>query len=471
MAELSNTLRQRLGAAQNGCQTHPDANLLTAFVEQALSGEERGQVLAHLSACRECREVVASSLPQLPETITQPVLRPAPVSGWRRFWSPAFGVAALITAMAVVAVVVMQAPGKSDRQTQASNTQAAPERDQASDQKKSPVAESMGAQPRETRRNEKDTDKLAANASGLAPKAGVPARPAASAGNQPVLTARVGKQDFVNTSIFEASPDYKALAANGVSVNGESVAVLPAAPQPQPSKSEARFTVSAPEIMSFSDIPAGQPASSSKVRAFTPGPPPEHLPWMLGVMQKGARRVRSLAPGSSPAISSGRIALSAMADQTKFSSDLEKQQPAEVAAAPVKPGVEGLERFDSLSHSSMFADENASAEAGAAWKVLGGKLVKSTKPSQWEEAYPGASFQFTFVSARGNEVWAGGTHASVLHSRDGGGSWEAPRLGDAASGSIVSILFSGANIQVRTSDDQSWSSSDGGKTWVQAGRN
>src|SRR5262249_40394827 len=132
-----------------------------------------------------------------------------------------------------------------------------------------------------------------------------------------------------------------------------------------------------------------------------------------------------------------------------------------------KPAADGLNRFGVLSRRTMFAEEGASAETGAAWKVLNGKLLKSTKLAQWEEAYPGASFQFTFVSARGNEVWAGGTHAAVLHSRDGGGSWEAPRLGDAASGSIVSIFFSGANIQVQTSDDQLWSSSDGGKTWVQ----
>jgi len=38
---------------------HPDANLLTAFVEKKLPGQERGDVMAHLAECAECRKVVA----------------------------------------------------------------------------------------------------------------------------------------------------------------------------------------------------------------------------------------------------------------------------------------------------------------------------------------------------------------------------------------------------------------------------
>src|SRR5262249_37022541 len=150
----------------------------------------------------------------------------------------------------------------------------------------------------------------------------------------------------------------------------------------------------APEIMTFSDIPASQPAGNSNVRILTPSAPPEHVPWVLGALQKGARRVKSFAPGATPAISNGRLAFSTMGGQAKFSADLMKQHPAEVAAAPEKPGAEGLQRFETLSHRSMAADETSAAEMGAAWKVFGGKLLRSPKLGQWDEAYPGASFQF-----------------------------------------------------------------------------
>ena len=462
MAELSNSLRQRLGAVQNGQQTHPDADLLTAFVEQALSTAERAEVLGHLSVCWECRQVVALSLPQPPESAIQPVITPAPVSGWRRWFTPAFGLAGLVTAMAVVALVVMQVPGKRGTEKQSQQAQVAPVKDQApeTDQKKDAgTAESFSAESRERMPAANEAEKLrAGNVSRPAPRAAIPARTSAgrpiAAGDQPLLGVFPSRQDFVNTGLFEANVEYKANDKN-----------LPAAPQPQPSKSETRFVVNAPEIMTFSDIPAGQPAGNSNVRILNPPTPPERHPWVISVIRNGAGHVKALA--TPPAISAGGIAFHTMGGQSKFSADLMKQHPAEVAAAPEKPGAEGLQRFDTLSHRSMAADESSAAEMGAAWKASGGKLLRSTKPGQWDEAYPGASFQFTFVSARGNEVWAGGTHASVVHSHDGGRSWEAPRLGDAASGSIVSILFSGATIQVRTSDDQSWSSSDGGKTWAQ----
>jgi len=44
-------------------EPHPDADLLTAFAEQSLSGRERDHVLEHLARCRACRDVVALALP------------------------------------------------------------------------------------------------------------------------------------------------------------------------------------------------------------------------------------------------------------------------------------------------------------------------------------------------------------------------------------------------------------------------
>ena len=48
--------------------------------------------------------------------------------------------------------------------------------------------------------------------------------------------------------------------------------------------------------------------------------------------------------------------------------------------------------------------------------------------------------------------------------------WENVKLGDSASGTIVSIVASGLSVQVKTSDNQTWSSSDAGKTWTQSGQ-
>ncbi len=50
--------------------SHPDADLLTAFAEQSLAGAERNHVVEHLALCGECREVVSLALP--PQVDVQP---------------------------------------------------------------------------------------------------------------------------------------------------------------------------------------------------------------------------------------------------------------------------------------------------------------------------------------------------------------------------------------------------------------
>jgi negative regulator of sigma E activity len=119
MPELSNLLRQKLGEAQNGSGNHPDADTLTALTEQLLPAAERQQVLAHLSACGQCREVFALSQPQLSESITQPVIRPVQVSRWRKLFTPTFGLAATAAAAAIIAVVML-VPQRTSRQSQPS---------------------------------------------------------------------------------------------------------------------------------------------------------------------------------------------------------------------------------------------------------------------------------------------------------------------------------------------------------------
>ncbi|HEV2728789.1 MAG TPA: YCF48-related protein [Terriglobales bacterium] len=46
---------------------HPDADLLTAFAEQALAKRERLHVIEHLSQCSECREIVSVAQPEIRE--------------------------------------------------------------------------------------------------------------------------------------------------------------------------------------------------------------------------------------------------------------------------------------------------------------------------------------------------------------------------------------------------------------------
>lgn len=64
MEQLPKIVRQRLQAAVPP-DVHPDANLLAAFAEHDLSGEEHERVTEHLAQCAECRDVVSLAVPEM----------------------------------------------------------------------------------------------------------------------------------------------------------------------------------------------------------------------------------------------------------------------------------------------------------------------------------------------------------------------------------------------------------------------
>ena len=64
MSEAPKIVQDRLRASA-ATGAHPDADVLTAFAEQVLSGTEREEVVRHLSRCADCREVVALGLPPM----------------------------------------------------------------------------------------------------------------------------------------------------------------------------------------------------------------------------------------------------------------------------------------------------------------------------------------------------------------------------------------------------------------------
>lgn len=478
MSELPNLLRQRL-ADIGPPRVHPDADTITAYVEQSLPAAERQTVVTHLSVCETCREVVALSQPQVPELAIQAVIKPAPVSGWRRLLTPGFGLAASVAAMAIIAVLVLQLPQRGGQQSWQSTQQAKATAPAADQEAPAEAKEAPVAQPAETRaasttaamdhrtagkeaqigakREESRTRTVAGFA--VAPPPPAPAK-------SPILIAGLQKKDYVNTNYFAAN------SVDQVVLDGQSNNDFPSAPQPQNASTRGAFVANSGKITMFSDIPAVNADGKSNVRILTPPPPPERCGFPLcKIVEKGAQGARTVLhrnPATVPALSSNTLTFSAMGGQGKFSEDLQKSAPAEVAAAPEKSEAGILERSDALSsHALSASGARLLDSAPTVWKVAGGKLMKSVGQAQWEDAYPaaGGSFEFSFVNARGSDVWAGGSHASLIHSHDGGLTWESVKLGDA-TGTIVSIIAGGLSVQVKTSDNQIWSSPDGGKTWT-----
>src|SRR3979411_777669 len=126
MTEVPKIVYDRLRAALPE-QAHPDADLLTAFAEQALSATERDGVLQHLVLCGDCREVVALALPAVDVAPTQVADEDGVRTTVSRTGAPALHKlsiawptlrwAALAAGVVVAAAVLLVHPGKLNQST------------------------------------------------------------------------------------------------------------------------------------------------------------------------------------------------------------------------------------------------------------------------------------------------------------------------------------------------------------------
>ncbi len=116
-------LRTSPPAQAESAKAHPDADLLTAFGEQALPSPEREAVLTHLALCENCREAVALALPaadvaRASNTVgkdagSTPVSVPGALSPRKAgLFGSTMRWVALAAAVVVVASVMLIHPGK-----------------------------------------------------------------------------------------------------------------------------------------------------------------------------------------------------------------------------------------------------------------------------------------------------------------------------------------------------------------------
>jgi len=195
---------------------HPDANLLTAFVEKALTERERAQVLNHLARCAGCREVAALTVPAEVAVAEATRLRAR-----RRWWTwPVLRWGALAAALGAVAIGVVVHPYSRKRQATAARRAAADTKQQVS-----LMAEASPPAPGETKnartpsRAREMAKRERSIAVGAIPAAPSPAKLAIEAPPAPVATTNApagqeaGRRAATQSVNVEASPVSKDLKA------------------------------------------------------------------------------------------------------------------------------------------------------------------------------------------------------------------------------------------------------------------
>jgi len=474
MPELSTLLRQRLGATE-GDPRHPDADVLTAYTEQLLPAPERDEVVKHLAMCSDCRQVVALSMPEAAEPQAEvAVATSAPRRRW--FLSPAFGLAGSIAAVVLGVALILRlpqntkpaatiTPGQQVQEQKATAATAPPSTASQTIASDGQVANLMQQQPAPAAASSSQP-KFESNTANADLSTMASARTATrvhekreSGNSAPVFTAELRKQDYVNRMFLARS--YETQAAVPV------YRYLPQAPAPaQPNLVFAPPSVVAGSSFQTSgafEVSSNVSGGNQGVITFYSAESHESTgPGVLGKIVDFGKRPLARRLGQPVASGTNATAM--------FKPGMAAQRDDAITAKSAQPAEAGVLAQSQAFSSNALAAVPRRQPLGAPqyqWKVVQGKLLRSSDLSHWtEENLAGESVLFSVVSSNGPEIWAGGEQAALVHSRDGGATWERITLGATATGTINSIEVAGQNIHVKSSSGQNWASQDGGKSWI-----
>ena len=406
MTDVPKIVHQRLRAATPE-RGHPEADLLTAFAEQALSATERGNVLQHLALCEDCRDVVALALPAMDLTVTpleaesEAVRTPIPDktrSNWLTWANVHWGHlswAALAAGIAVAVLIVR------------------------------PGLEHLAKR----------------NPPMVASQTAAPAGPLA-------VTAQVASGSIA-TDAKPESADLKAeLSANKSRM-----------PQAEGGLVIAGNTRNAPSTAAKRAAPA------------PPGAPAFEAPRTMNEKVEGSGASTTLTAQAStdsnlmareeaPAIRRAKPALEAEVNEPARTT---RAGSSAQAMAPLNG------RNVNTLVANGAAAQGTTLKQSANWTIAAGVLQRSLDGGQSWQIAVRAEHTLLCYANRGQEIWAGGQAGTLLHSTDGGTTWTAVGVsfkGQPLGSDITHIEMRGlTGIILATGNHDGWNSTDGGKTW------
>jgi len=423
-------------------RAHPDADLLTAFTEQRLSAPEREGMLEHLALCGDCREVIALALPA-PDIVAAPVANEteaararagAPAPHRRRFAWPSLPWAALAAGVAVAAAVLLVHPGKLNQAMLTS----------ANRQVAATVPPAPGPQIASSSAMDQ-SEALAKRVAKTSEAKTGDARPKAELrSSKEFETGQVVKPPLPAASGFLLADNKK---DSGVADK------LSAAPSAGARAVAAPISRGATETVEVSGAAAAVAMEPSTENAL-------------------------MARNEAPAIEKAKPALQGV--EAVESNERQKTETA------VVPGPAKLQARNVMSAAKLASPASPPLAHNITWAITGGVLQRSVDSGQsWQNAVR-ADHPLLCYANHDDDVWAGGQAGTLFHSADGGATWvqvQPSVKGRALSSDVTHIdlrsrdvrgnlsgnlrgdVRSPAEIVISTSNNELWSSADGGRTW------
>ncbi len=445
MNKLPNIVRARLSAIEAG--DHPDPDLLTAFAEQALAEQERFKVLAHLSRCSDCREVLAVAMPSLSTAAlaTASSIDTARRRSWLHWPAVRWGAAAACVVIVGSAVLM-----KRDVLMKPPARMVALQKDDAG------VTYSSNDASIKT----KDLSVVPAPQRGSPPPS---VRDEERAVEAPSASTR--RQSQLSTPV----PDQKkALASNFT--RPVPAAVLPGRMRPEFAHSatgNGAAVGGAAGVGSLASTPTTNesldlPPSNGKIIAAPVAPPKP----------------------AAPATEEVQVTAAVPVIETDAAGARDKQELPGKAKAP-----SGVAMYDALVVAPSQDSSTQTALAKEAARKAEMKRVETLRPpvarwtisadgqlqhsvdsgKTWQPVAVAENATFRALSANGPDLWVGGASGLLYHSTDAGTHWMQvkPATADATlTADIAAIEF--INVRqgkITTSTGEVWITIDGGQTW------
>ena len=452
MTEVPKIVYDRLRAAVPE-RAHPDADLLSAFAEQAVSATEREHVLEHLALCVECRDVVVLALPAAdvapPRIADEDGVRTtvsragAPALHKLSFAWPTLRWAALAAGVMVAAAVLLVHPGKLNQATPPSTN--------------SEIATT------------------APPASGLqAPSSSVPSSRVPSS----TITSSPADQSAVIAKAYEAQSksewrlSSKLKAGQVVTPSPQTESGMLLADNRKDSRQADKLSAPPSAGVRALDYDARTSQGATETlevagaaTAVTTEPSAEKV-----------LTARNDAPrNDAPAIEKAKPALQ----------EMETNEQMKTEAAVVPGPARSLTR-NVMSAAKLASPASPTLAHNVTWTITGGVLQRSLDSGQsWQDALH-ADHPLLCYASHDADVWTGGQAGILFHSVDNGVTWAPVQPSVRArqlSSDITHIELRNddlrysvrdevrgdargpAEILLSTSNNEIWSSADGGKTW------
>jgi Photosynthesis system II assembly factor YCF48 len=442
MNKFPNIVRARLSALKAG--DHPDPDLLTAFAEQALAEQERSTVLAHLSRCSDCREVLAVAMPSLSAVELAAASSIDTALGHSWFRGHALRWAAAATCVVIVGSAVLMKRDlmmkqaaktvaiREDSTSAELANYAAADRADKTEKKQLPMARSQPALPAESDRDQETRQQKVLPSTQVddAKKALAlePTPPSAA----PAVAGRM-RAEFAPSAIDSGAA-------------GGGAAGVAAKLAPAPSRNESSAILSLNENKIEKKAASSEPAAASPEQIQVTAAVP-----LLEAEAAGSREKQEL-PGKAKAPSGIAMYDALVSAPSQQSSD--QTVLAKEAARRAE-----MKRVETIRPPV------------ARWTISSdGQLQHSVDSGKtWQAVVVAENATFRALSANGPDLWVGGASGLLYHSTDAGTHWTQvkPATADATlTADIAAIEFVDVRQgKITTSTGEVWITADGGQTW------